>query len=307
MIFRMSFFLLIFCFSAITWGDENTATNLDPKDYFFVKFDEKQPFIFLGKVDVNGPGDTEVATLYPGDTAGLFFMSILAHAVITNSISESRITKRQKNANRVLVDYEDFIAKFSNPDEVSISQLNIDIGDAKKTVFFSTEINSTPDAYWSMTVKPIVFMTQSQGSLILFNKIVLQEKNTTGTKPKKSNSTSQQRSRTNPNEKIVVVVSDPIADTNYKNYWSADNGNNFIATIKIMYQQSLALVIGRKLSEAHLQTLEQSTVRYMEDGVKKVERGIVISATCKRTLFESLAGEIKSVPNLDFLNCESAS
>ncbi|MDO7635036.1 MAG: hypothetical protein MUQ60_03870, partial [Porticoccaceae bacterium] len=39
-----------------------------------------------------------------------------------------------------------------------------------------------------------------------------------------------------------------------------------------------------------------STLRYLENGEKKIERGHLISESCSALIFESLRGELKWIP-----------
>jgi hypothetical protein len=295
-------FCLFFLFlNSYSWALV-ASTNQQDEYQIFLKYNEKSPFIFMGKIDVNKASGNAGGMLYPGDNALVFFTAVLTHAAINSGVDHSRITKEQAEANKVFDDYQPYIQKFNTPENATISQL--DVGFAKSKVSFLTEAALKADAEWEMDVAPIFFMTQNFGSLILYNRVILQENVVKDLKKsKKTASSSSAKKKANKNERIVVVISDPIAEPDYKHYWSNNDGSQFSNTLKNMYKESLSLVIANRIDNQKAENAEQITVKYMEDGVKKVERGYVISSNCKRTLFESLAGEIKSVPNLDFLNC----
>jgi hypothetical protein len=109
----------------------------------------------------------------------------------------------------------------------------------------------------------------------------------------------------NPHEKMVVVMSDPVLEDDAAAYWLRDNAKVFRESVRALYLESFQLGVSRQFGSAESAQTKQVTIKYLEDGVKKIERGYVISQSCKRTLFESLAGEIKSVPNLDFATCNA--
>jgi|GEM_PF-1264409 len=298
------FYLCILFLSAFSTAQE-VNSRLQSQHQIFLKYNEKSPFIFIGKIDVNKANGAATPILYPGDNALIFFTAILAHAAINSGIDHSRLSKEQEDANKVFDDYQPYIQKFNNTDSVVIPQLKVALAEKNTDVVFLTDKNLKSGAQWEMDVSPIFFMTQNLGSLILYNKILLQENFADDSKKPKKTASSNKKTA-NKNERIVVVISDPIAIPDYKHFWSDNEGSQFLDTLKKMYKESLSLVIANRLGNQRAEGAEQITVRYMEDGVKKVERGYVISSDCKRTLFESLSGEIKSVPNLDFLSCPSS-
>lgn len=272
----------------------------------FLTYKKEAPFIFMGKVDPNKAGNA-AAIMYPGDNALVFFAAIMTHAAINSGANSAKLSKEQEDANRVLEDYQPYIAKFNTGDNAVLPQLDVNTGSANETISFVTNAEAKSTAGWEMNVSPVFFMTQNFGSLILYNKVVFQEvvANQPKTKRQPARSTAR-KSAADPNEKVIVVISDPIADADFRHFWSNNDGARFLDTLKLMYKESLSLLLASKLSRQPKENVEQVTVKYMEDGVKKIERGYVITSSCKRTLFESLSGEIKSVPNLDFLNCPPA-
>jgi hypothetical protein len=273
----------------------------------YFSFNEKSPFVFMGKIDTNKTGAGTGSILYPGDNALVFFAAILTHAAISGGLQHSQISKQQIEANQVLNDYESYIQKFNVRENIALSQLDVAIDNSTQKFFFLTDAESEKTTKWEMNVAPIFFMTQNHGSLILYNKVVIKE-NTVNTsvvetRKRTKKKPAQKKNIPDKNEKIVVVISDPIADKDFKHYWSNNDGLQFTETLKLMYRESLNLIVANKLANMSIKNTEQVTVKYVEDGVKKIERGYIISSSCKRTLFESLSGEIKSVPNLEFSTC----
>ena len=294
------FLFFLFPFSCVQAQENNLSS---PNNHqIFLKYNQKSPFLFLGKVDVNKTGGGGAGMLYPGGNALVFFTAVLTHAAIESSIDHSKLSKEQVDANKVLEDYEPYIQKFNVAENLVPSNVNLNSPAGPEKISFLTDSGSKDMAAWEMEVTPIFFMTQNFGSLILYNKVVLQESLPSVGKVKKIKKSAVTKKNTK-NEKVVVVISDPIAEPDFRHFWSNNEGARFLATLKGMYKDSMSLIIANKFAGEKSEDHEQVTVKYMEDGVKKVERGYVISANCKRTLFESLSGEIKSVPNLEFLDC----
>jgi len=296
-------FYLCFLFFSVASSAQTESYGAQNQHQVFLKYNEKSPFMFMGKIDTNKVNGASGGILYPGDNALVFFTAVLTHAAISGGVGSSRMTKEQEEANKIFDDYQPYIQRFNSVESIVVSPLNVAANNAD--VVFLTDKSLKINAQWEMDVAPIFFMTQNFGSLILYNKILLQE-NVLDEPKKRKKPTGSSRKSVNKNERIVVVISDPIAVPDYRNFWSNNEGGQFLGTLKNMYKESLLLVIANRIGNQRAEGVEQITVRYMEDGVKKIERGYVISSNCKRTLFESLSGEIKSVPNLDFLSCPSS-
>ena len=297
---RKVFGFIFLLLSSFSLAQNSNPTQQNQHD-IFLKYNEKNPFLFMGKVDVNKANGAGGGMLYPGGNALVFFTAVLTHAAINSGVDNSRASKEQVEANKVFDDYQQYIKKFNSRENIIVSDMNV--GSTHGKVNFLTDVASKTDAEWEMDVAPIFFMTQNFGSLILYNKIVLQENTGEDVKKTKRSTKSTKKKAVNKNERIVVVISDPITEPDFKSFWSNNEGDNFYRTLKKMYRESLSLVIANRIDNQKAESAEQITVKYMEDGEKKVERGYVISSDCRRTLFESLEGEIKSVPNLEFLNC----
>ena len=269
----------------------------------FLTYNSKAPYIFMGKIDADKAASAGAAMMYPGDNALVFFTAVLAHAAIESGVQNSRSNKVQNEANQVLVDYQPLITKFNVVENILVDKLDLmgtkDISD----IYISNDEASKASAKWIMNVSPVFFLTQNHGSLILYNHIVLDENKATDSTKKNNKKTVSKKAKEKRNEKIVVVISDPIKEDDYKNYWLKSEGLNFLTVLKKMYDESIELIVAHKIKQKNEVGGEQTTIRYIEDGVKKIERGYVYASSCQRTLFESLEGEIKSVPNLDFLNC----
>ncbi len=71
----------------------------------------------------------------------------------------------------------------------------------------------------------------------------------------------------------------------------------FIADLAPLFLKSIYLAL-EDFSGLMPRSSELETIRYADNGSKKVERGKMIRKTCTDLVFESLRGEIKSVPIL---------
>jgi len=298
-------FLVLFCVFAVdTFAkSEKVQSVLDDK-LLVVKFDEKQPVTFVGKKSVNGGNGVGGGMMYPADTAGLFLVSILTHAAVSGSVEKSRLTKEQELANKVLDPYASYIANVNadylfNPNDLKNFE--------QSGMSFLKGVEEGDKSRWHLKTVPVFAMTQNQNSLIVYNKMTFIDQSLIDTKKKINKKPKRaKRGAVDPNEKLVVIVSDPISAESAADFWIRDNAKAFQDTVKNLYLESFKLGVSRQFGNLDAAQEKQVTVKYLEDGVKKIERGYVISQTCKRTVFESLAKEIKSVPNLDYTSCSES-
>ena len=78
-----------------------------------VFFDAKNPAVFVGKKSVNVNASGAGSMVYPAGSAGVFLVSILAHAAVSGSVENKRLSMEQEAANQVL---EPFANKISEVD-----------------------------------------------------------------------------------------------------------------------------------------------------------------------------------------------
>jgi len=265
-----------------------------------ISFDSKQPVTFVGKKSLDTSGLAVAPVMYPADTAGLFLVSILTHAAVSGGVQKAKLSREQEEANKVLEPYNPYIADIN---EAFLAQCTNSQGKpvvAEKIQFLLGD-EHLENSRWQVNVVPVFAMTQNQSSFLIYNKLTFVDRSLTPKDKKKIKKIK--RGQVNPNEKLVVIVSDPVLTDDNANFWLSENAKRFNESIKNLYVESFHLGIARHFGGLQNSDTKQVTVRYFENGVKKIERGYVISQTCKRTLFESLAGEIKSVPNLEFATC----
>jgi hypothetical protein len=291
-----SLLLIAFLLSVASIASAKTEKNIPVLDeaLFNVSFDPKNPITFVGKKSLNGNGQGAGGMMYPADTAGVFLVSILAHAAVSGSVEKSRLNKEQEEANKVLEPFSQHIAVVDTDYLSNELRLKISSSPLEKFTFLHGD-NQSENSKWQIKVTPVFLMTQSKSSFLLYNKMTFVDRELLYSKKKKAQK-KLKKGALNPYEKLVVIVSDPVLEEDATNYW-------FRESAKSLYLESFQLGVGRQFGSLESAQTKQVTIKYLEDGVKKIERGYVISQTCKRTLFESLAGEIKSVPNLEFATC----
>ena len=298
----ISIFLLSCCLSHTLWAKTPVGSDIAfDKNSANLLFADEQLFDFHGKIDVNRNSVAGGGMAYPADTAGVFFAAILTHAAIAGSAKKAKLNAAQKAADEVLVNYQPHIEKI-NTASMQFNQLKL----APDHTF---NVNFTPDtdpaSQWSVRTKPVFFLTQSQQTLILYHQLMFYDQAlVTDKKSRKVKKTSKRKKKgPDPRERLIVIVSDPLGEGEASQLWLDEEGKYFQETVRKLYQESVQ--IGFQHYRGHMTPAasNQMTIRYLEDGKKKIERGQVIKKSCRRTLFLTLAGEIKLVPNMEFASC----
>ncbi len=268
-----------------------------------VRFDAKQPVTFVGKKSLDAAGSAGAPIMYPGDTAGLFLVSILAHAAVSGGVEKARLSKEQEEANKVLEPYNPYITSINEAFLLQHTQLQDLQGTTDKLQLLLGD-KCQENSRWQVNVVPVFAMTQNQSSFLIYNKLTFFDRSLTPKERKKIKKVK--KGQPDPNEKVIVIVSDPVLVDDKADFWLRENAGAFHSAVRNLYVDSFNLGIARYFGDLKNLDTKQVTIKYLENGVKKIERGYVISQTCQRTIFESLAGEIKSVPNLEFSSCSSA-
>lgn len=295
----MRFAIWLICFFPLVTLAKAEKLVFDDKS-LNISFDSKQPVTFVGKKSLDASGLSVAPIMYPADTAGLFLVSILTHAAVSGGAQKAKLNREQEEANKVLEPYNPYIADI-NEEFLAQSTHSLGASTVVQHMQFLLGDAHLDTSRWQVNVVPVFAMTQNQSSFLIYNKLTFVDRSLTPKDKKKIKKIK--KGQINPNEKLVVIVSDPVLTDNNADFWLRENAKRFNESIRNLYVESFHLGIARHFGGLQNADPKQVTIKYLENGVKKIERGYVISQTCKRTVFESLAGEIKSVPNLEFADC----
>jgi len=263
------------------------------KTRLFLEFSKNEEVLFFGKISSNQADALSGNMMYPGDNAGVFLVSILTHAAVQSSVTEKNRQKRQDNADLVLDDYKqaieifngDFLLKSLNTLQVSYGEILLDR--------YETQLSQdNPTNEFVVKVLPAYYLTQNANTLVLniqFNFYESLNKLETSAR------------------KVIEIVSDPIFTTDsLEAVEVGERRARFIETGKTLFHQSLKLALETQYGNLKPTKKVEKTIRYEENGRKKVERGTMIINTCNRQVFTTLRGVVKSVPKLEQeRNCKS--
>ena len=218
-----------------------------------------------------------------GNGAGLAG-GILAHAIINSAAQKNKNKKRVAEANAVLDSYNGVIAGVSNNDlyEAAVSE---ESGLALQNVPEGPE----PANGWLMETQPSFILSSSQDAIYIETTIKIFD----------AYSVATDASHPHSYEKMIKMVTPPLKEASAKDAWLKENGDYFKDSVTNLYVKSLKTAMMDFQGIFAGQDLTMATIRYIENGQKKVERGKMIKENCDQYLFETLHGELKVVSRID--------
>ena len=224
------------------------------------------------------------SVMYPGNNFGVFMASVIAHAAIQSSVNEGKNRREIKSANGVLKSYQSLIEQFSALELVGDSS-NSFAGLRKSDFDLAIVDERKRIDGWYVAVDPVFIMSRSQDAITVQSEVTITDGRTV--------SGNNDVASVKPQYAITSVVqSVPVSQPEK---WLENDGDYFKQVVSSLLQDSIDLAI-RDFSKLLPERAEKpSTIRYLDNGIKRIERGFVIDETCSRIVFESLRGVIKSV------------
>lgn len=248
-------------------GDIEVALRLPPGDRV----------AFRGVVageGVSGPGGQ---ILYPAPNAAGFLASIFTHALIVGSVEESRKSKQQEAADRVLAPYRPTLDAITPATLMQRAMVRMRSPGARRLL----PPSETTAQGWRVESLPVFSMTQDQSALIVDNAIAVFV-SAAGTVPT--------------HQLVVRVVSDPLETQDSLAHWTGGDGEALKDGSARLAAASLDLALMAAKAPVAAEPPVHRTVRYYEGRVEKMERGELLAEDCGRRLLRNLRGWLMSVP-----------
>lgn len=251
--------------------------------------------LFSGKKNIASANGGQGHMMYPAYDLASFLAGVFTHAVIQNNVSESQKDSAQETANLAIKQFseawEQVDGSFFLP-----STKQIVINGEKFTARYDSPASDNSSSSGQIVGQPIevtphFIIEQNGNSIVLMNSVSL-------------NSKKGEHKKVN----ITVVESPHMNGKSSHDYWLNDKAENFQSLIYRMFHESFQLGLTEIYSTDISGKSADSavTVRYKEGGMKRVERGVVISSSCSRIIFRTLRGAIKSVPPYELMtSCAS--
>lgn len=255
------------------------AQPLSKNGVYYIEMPNVDQLAFQGQLEPNTVAEAGHNILYPAGNAATFLVAIATHAAISGSIEKDKQNKVIEEANSVLAPYKNVI------DEFSYSKLLDD--SLSETAGYDLNIDSVKnipwDNSWIINVQPVFIMARSEDSIFISSAVNIKE----------SSSERDRKKEDADYSKVIVIKSKPIED---KDQWLVDSGVKFESTLRSLFLSSIQLAIEDFSNKLPEKPESAKTIRYMDNGVKQVERGYTLRQDCSNITYESLRGELKVMP-----------
>ncbi len=231
--------------------------------------------IYRGVANFDSAGMQQSGMLYPAPNVIGLMVAVAVHAAVVKSGRDAQKEKIQAAADKVLDPYRDVLADF-NYRELMQHGLSLTTAGVPKQL---VEAGEKHDGIWLVLSTPIFSMTQDQSTIVLDNTIEIYA-------PGESKKAAYSNT--------VRVISDAQTDPELAAFWTANQGK----ALKGESARLLATSLDIAFSDASTINgdLAYKTIRYMEGGAERMERGQPLSEHCGRILLKSLRGSLMSVP-----------
>lgn len=238
----------------------------------------------VGAVNTDDPGASYGAQMYPGYNGASFLAGILTHAIIQSGVSANAEKKRQEIANQVLDKYsllgDGYPVAHLQWDESVVKVANNEL-ELSHTI--PSEENAIAGPLYA-ALYPVLIMPHTEESLILQNEVRVYSVEDTQSPLHVAT--------------VEVVHSPDCGEEGPFDYWTGNDGEQLHFAVQSMFNESLELALNSETIKAAVANKKTQTIRYLENGAKKVERGYVLESFCDRIHFITLRGVIKSAPSL---------
>ncbi len=330
----MSLRIVVLLLSTFVSACSQTSMSVDPvqvatvmppqADRFYVGISGADQLKFIGQINSGVEGSSRQMA-YPGDNAAVFLASIAAHAFLESSFQKERRQEMIEQSNLALKPYRPIIDSLSqnNVLDAALSLLN------QESSFDFLSMNETLSGNnWLIFVEPTYIMSKDQKSIVVESKFAILASSDYLAEPDRffeevhhqKNERSERRATLTRREKDVYQSYAAAASENQKviadqyHYkvvtisplplpdpalWQQDNGLRFKRTVDILLAESIKIATDDFLASSSTQN-KLKTIKYLENGKKKVERGRLLDKSCGFIVFETLRKDIKVVPELNW-------
>lgn len=253
-------------------GEDSPALNL------VLRMAQEDTVAFRGSANFDKAGVGSQSILYPAPNAAGLVAAIVTHGLIVESTKKSQKEKIQRDADEVLSPYQSVLTGFKNRELVRRGLKRI-AGHSNRALLAS--IRAT-NGDWFVDVEPVFSMTQDRRALVLDNVISVFRPDSPAL-PSFRNS--------------VRVVSKPRSEDGVAEVWSANQGEEIKEESARLLAESVSIALAAVTESANVTDGTYRTVRYREGGAEQMERGMLLSEDCERTVVKTLRNALLSVPS----------
>ncbi|HEX7863853.1 MAG TPA: hypothetical protein VF555_02830 [Variovorax sp.] len=222
------------------------------------------PVPFRGVVSFDEAGVGAGGMLYPAPNVAGLLAAVITHGLINESSKSAQKTKLQQKADEVLVPYKAVLSTYTHAE---LARQVAMVGQA--------------EAQWLVESAPVFALTQDQTAVVLENSLKVRKAGTAGPAVY---------------ERMIKVVSAPMAEQDPVAYWTGDNGARLRQVAGELMRESVDLSVSMAAKTLPGNATTQKSFRYFEGKTEKVERAGLIAERCARRVLLTLREDLISVP-----------
>jgi hypothetical protein len=248
------------------------APAVAPLPRWSLQFPGGGPVVFRGVVNFDDAGVGGGGMLYPAPNVAGLLAAVITHGLINESSKNAQKLKLQQTADEVLVPYRAVLSTYTHA-ELARQVTRPGPVDAPA---------NAAEAEWLVESAPVFALTQDQSALVLENAVSVRKKGSTGPAVY---------------ERMIKVVSSPVAEPDPVAYWTRDNGARLRQVTGELLQESVDLSVSMAAKTLPGSAAPQRSFRYFEGKTEKVERAGLVVERCARRVLLTLRDALISVPS----------
>ena len=265
------------------------SANAVPPDVQHVSWDlrlpKDAPVAVTGVVSFDDAGFGARPMLYPAYGVAGFLAAVAIHGAIESAAKSEQKTKMQDAANQVLAPYRDLLDHYQNRALMQEAIGRLTFGVDRKLL----EDTQSAGADWVIDSAPTFLITQDQRAFVIVDAVDIYSP----TAPKVAIYRN-----------IVHAVSNAQPEGG-ASFWTANEGQKLKDTFADLYAMSIDVTMLAVADGPADNGKPFRTIRYMEGGTERIERGQVLHEQCGRIMLKTLRGELMSVPTAITDGCEA--
>lgn len=274
-IILISFLLLNACASnSSNYVKFHKAKNLKTAQKLNLEINKPAKIPYRGLVSNNSITSAGGSILYPGNTAGTLLAAIFTHAVVADSIKESKLNELQELADSKIFSLKPIYEQITFERLLS-RQPSIE----SKFQLLDADDESTVDGL-VVKILPIFYLSQDHSFIKLKNAVSVFK-------------TLKHKKPIYQNLIEVIGVSDVSDGESNLVFWEADNTLELVSSE--LFSKSLSL-IQKDINDKLPSISKQKTFKFSLGESMSVERGNLVEQSCENITIRSLRGWLKTVP-----------
>jgi hypothetical protein len=237
--------------------------------------DEQVSYRGLARFDnAGGPG---AQILYPAPGIAGLLVAIATHGAIVDAQKRAEKDRIQAAADSVLTPYRGVLDNYTHRDLMRMGlQKAGGTGEGRLVEFAAPRTDER-----IVESVPVFFMTADAKALVLDAAVVVY---------------SPGGAQTPVYQNVIRVISEPQDSGDMAEFWNAKQGEQLREKSALLFARALEIVFKELQPAPAKEAAVHRTVRYMEGGNERMERGQVLGEQCDRVLIKNLRGWLMSVP-----------